>query len=189
MHTEARAAPSLAFTATMKPRTDGAHPVLSGLGFAAATYGVSLIGNLTMRGRGAPDGLWFRLLRKPKVQPPSWVFAPVWTGLYAAIAYAGWRLWRAPRSRRRTAALGLWAAQLVLNGAWTPIFFGARRPIIALADIIALDATAAACTVAAAGVDKRAAVAFTPYLGWLGFATVLNATIVSRNPSALLRHG
>ena len=171
----------------MQPRTDRAHPVLSGLGFAAATYGVGLIGNLTMRGRGAPDSLWFRMLRKPKVQPPNWVFGPVWTVLYAAIAYAGWRIWRAPKSRRRTAALGLWTTQLVLNGIWTPIFFGARRPIAALADIIALDAAAAACTASAAGVDKRAGLALAPYLGWLGFATVLNARIVAKNPSALLR--
>ncbi len=172
----------------MTEQNDRAHPVLAGLGFAAATYGIGLIGNLTMRGRGAPDSLWFRLLRKPKVQPPSWVFGPVWTALYAAVAYAGWRIWRAPASRRRTAALGLWTAQLALNGIWTPIFFGARRPIAALADVIALDAAATACAVTAAGVDKRATAAFAPYLGWLGFATVLNAKIVTKNPSALLRH-
>jgi tryptophan-rich sensory protein len=157
--------------------------VLAGIGFAAATYGVAAIGNLTMRGRGAPDRMWFRSLRKPRWQPPNWVFGPVWTALYAAIAYAGWRIWRAPKSRRRTTALGLWSAQLVLNGLWTPIFFGARRPIIALADIVALDAAATGCAIISAGVDKRAAAAFVPYLGWLGFATVLNARIVATNPT------
>jgi tryptophan-rich sensory protein len=156
------------------------------LGFVGVTAGVAAIGTLVMRGRGRPQGLWYRALRKPKFQPPSYVFGPVWTVLYATIAYSGYRIWQAPKSPQRSTALGLWAAQLILNGAWTPLFFGARKPILALGDIIALDATALAYTMTAARVDKPAAGLVAPYLGWLGFATALNAKIVAKNPSALL---
>jgi len=163
------------------------HRGLAALGFVAATAGVAALGTIVMRGRGNPKGLWFRALRKPKFQPPNYVFGPVWTVLYSAIAYAGYRIWRAPDSKQRSAALGLWAAQLILNGAWTPLFFGARKPRIALGDVIALDAAALAFTATAATVDKPAAAIIAPYLGWLGFATALNAKIVAKNPSALLR--
>lgn len=159
----------------------GVTSALAGLGFAAACLGVSLAGALTMRGRGAPNRLWFRSLRKPSYQPPSWVFGPVWTVLYGTIAYSGWRIWRAQPSPKRTRSLALWAGQLVLNGAWTPLFFGARRPELALANIVALDAAAGAYTASAARVDRTAAITFAPYLGWLGFATLLNASITVKN--------
>ncbi|HEY0251319.1 MAG TPA: TspO/MBR family protein, partial [Kofleriaceae bacterium] len=161
--------------------------VLAGLGFAAATAAVAVAGTVLMQGRGNPKSLWFRMLRKPSYQPPNWAFGPVWTVLYAAIAYSGYRIWKAPKSPERNAALGLWGAQLILNGMWTPLFFGARRPIIALADIIALDATALAYTAVAAKVDRPAAGLVVPYLGWLGFATALNGSIVANNPDFMLK--
>ena len=161
--------------------------VLAGLGFVAATAGVAAIGTALLRGRGNPNGLWFRALDKPSFQPPNRVFAPVWTVLYAAIAYSGFRIWSAPKSPERTTALGLWAAQLILNGAWTPLFFGARRPVLAMADMVVLDAAALAYTAVASRVDKTAAGLVVPYLGWLGFATALNAKIVANNPSFMLK--
>ncbi|MDB4960595.1 MAG: TspO/MBR family protein [Myxococcales bacterium] len=161
--------------------------VLGVIGFAALSYGAAAIGTLAMRGRGRPKGLWYRLLRKPSYQPPAAVFGPVWTILYGTIAYSGWKIWKAERSTARTAALGMWGVQLVLNGAWTPLFFGARRPRLALLDIIALDLAAAGYTAVARRVDVPAARAVVPYLGWLGFATVLNSRIVAETPSALLR--
>jgi tryptophan-rich sensory protein len=157
--------------------------VSSGIGFAALTYGAGLLGALWMRKR--PRGLWYRLLRKPSYQPPPWVFAPVWNVLYGAIAYSGNRLYRAPSSRARTVGLGLWAAQLALNAAWTPIFFGARRARLALLDLALLDATVAAYAAVSSRVDRRAAVAVVPYLGWLGLATALNGSIVRNNPALL----
>ena len=159
-----------------KPRS-----VLAGLGFAVASLGAGLLGTLTMRGKGSPDGAWFKALDKPAWQPPNWLFGPVWTALYAMIAYSGYRIWQAPKSRERTVALSLWGAQMVLNGAWTPLFFGARRPLVALADIGLLDATATAYAAAARRVDPKAATLVVPYLGWLGYATSLNGAIVAKN--------
>ena len=66
-------------------------------GFAALCYGAGALGVATMRGARRP-GLWFRVLRKSPVQPPDRLFGPVWSALYAAIAYSAWRIWRAPAS-------------------------------------------------------------------------------------------
>jgi tryptophan-rich sensory protein len=160
--------------------------VLVGLGLAALCYGVSALGAATMRGRGRPRGAWFALLRKGKAQPPARVFAPVWLVLYGTIAFSAWRVWRARASPERTRALRWWAAQLGLNAAWTPLFFGLRRPVTALADIGLLDAAAGSYAAAAAKVDRVAAIAVLPYLGWLGFATYLNGAIVVKNRRALI---
>jgi translocator protein len=159
----------------------------AGLLFGALCAGAAVVGTMTMRGRGRPGSLWFRSLRKPRAYPPNWLFGPAWTVLYGLIAYSGYRVWRAPRSRARTAALSLWGAQLVLNGAWTPLFFGARRPRLALADLVALDASVAAYTGVAARVDPRASQLFAPYAVWLAYASYLNAGIVANNPRFLLR--
>jgi translocator protein len=160
---------------------DRSRNTLAALGFAALSYGAAALGVLTMRGRGRPDGPWFRSRRKPAFQPPNSVFAPVWTVLYGTLAYSGWRIWRAEKSPDRTRALKLWGTQLALNAAWTPLFFGARQPALALADIGALDVAAGAYAAAAAKVDKQAALVVTPYLAWLGFASTLNASIVVKN--------
>ena len=157
------------------------HSVLAGLGFATAVAGTALLGRSTMLGKGRPEGMWFRTRRKPSFQPPNWVFGPVWALLYGTIAYSGLRLWRTPPSAGRSRALKLWGAQLALNAAWTPLFFGARRPSVALADLVALDTAASVYAVCAYKVDRRAAIVVGPYLGWLGFATVLNASIVVKN--------
>lgn len=168
-------------SSTRRDRVTRPRGALAALGFGALSYGVSALGALVMKKRGPVDRIWYRALPKPSFQPPSWVFGPVWTALYGAIAYSGYRIWRAPKSPERSRALGLWGAQLALNGAWTPLFFGGRRPRLALADIVALDATATAYAAAAGKVDKRAAAVVTPYLAWLAFATTLNGSIVAKS--------
>ena len=154
------------------------------LGFGALAAGAAALGGLMMRGKGRPDGGWYRSLRKPAFQPPNWVFGPVWSVLYATIAYAGWRTWKAKASPERSRALALWGAQLGLNALWTPLFFGARRPALALADLAALDATATGFATVARRVDPAATKVFVPYLAWLAFATALNTAIVAKNPRA-----
>jgi tryptophan-rich sensory protein len=153
--------------------------------FAALAYGAGALGFATMRRK--PESLWYRMLRKPAFQPPSWVFGPVWNVLYGAIAYAGWRVFEAPPSPQRSAALRWWGAQLALNAAWTPLFFGLQRPRAALADLALLDGAATSFALTAAKVDERAAAATLPYLAWLGFATALNTSIVRNNPRLLAR--
>jgi translocator protein len=147
--------------------------------FAAATALAAGLGAVsTRRGRG----LWYRALRKPPGQPPPQVFGPVWTALYGLMSASAYRVSRTPPSPARSRALGLWWKQLALNAAWSPLFFGAHRARLALADLVALAATLADYTRTAAKVDRPAAWLMAPYLGWLGYAGYLNLGIVRRNP-------
>jgi tryptophan-rich sensory protein len=124
---------------------------------------------------------WYRRLRKPRHTPPSWVFGPVWTTLYAASAIAAWRVWRSAPSAARTRTLALWGVQHALNAAWSPLFFGAHRTRAALADVGALLATSAAFVREARGVDRTASWLMTPYVGWIAYASSLNAGVVMKN--------
>jgi translocator protein len=142
--------------------------------FAGMTAGAAWLGALSM---GSSSDDWYDGLRKPRLNPPKAVFGPVWSGIYSLIAYSGYRVWRTPRSRRRRAALGLWGTQLVLNAAWSPLFFGLRNPLAAFVDLASLFGTVTAYTAVARKLDKPAALMMVPYLGWLAFAGYLNEEI------------
>jgi len=130
-----------------------------------------------------PGSDWYRALAKPPFQPPAWVFGPAWTLLYALMGVAAWRVWRvratAPRARR---GLGVFAAQLAVNAAWSPVFFGAHAVGTALAVIVTLAALVTWTVVEFRRVDRTAAAMLLPYLAWVLFATVLNAAILRLNP-------
>lgn len=152
---------------------------------AAAVFGgsvaaVAAAGSIFNPGRSATRE-WYDALEKPPFNPPDFVFAPVWTVLYVLIAVSGARVWRSAPGNARTAALRWWAAQLLLNGAWSPLFFGAKRPAIALADIVLMLVAIGAYVRTARRVDKTAAWLMAPYLGWVAFATILNGEIVRLN--------
>ena len=127
-------------------------------------------------------GTWYQGLEKPFFTPPDWLFAPVWTLLYVLMAVAAWRVWRtygdAP-SRRN--ALRLFAAQLALNLAWSFLFFGARSPSFALADIVVLEIVILLCMRSFARLDRGAALLLLPYAAWVAYAAVLNGAIVLLN--------
>lgn len=123
---------------------------------------------------------WYRQLRRPSFSPPPWVFGPVWTVLYALMGVAAW-LVAGGRAQGRRAALGAFLAQLVLNAAWTPIFFGLRRPGLALAEITVTLVAVAATTLLFLRQRLAAGLLLVPYLAWVSFATVLNAEIWRRN--------
>ena len=108
----------------------------------------------------------------------------VWTALYALMAYSGWRVWRSESSPARSRALFLWASQLTSNAAWTKLFFGDHRPMLALADVALLESQVVRYIATANKVDRAAALCFVPYAGWVAFATVLNAEIARLNPDA-----
>ena len=120
---------------------------------------------------------WYRGLRKPRFNPPAWVFGPVWTVLYTLMAVAAWMMTVAPGSGSRTAGLVLFAVQLGLNLGWPWIFFRLHAPGTALAELIVLWAAIAATTALFWRVDEAAAWLMLPYLGWTAFAAVLNGAI------------
>lgn len=124
---------------------------------------------------------WYGQLDRPWFNPPDWVFGPVWTFLYALIGVAAWRVWRTDPSEARTRALRWWAVQLALNALWTPLFFGAQVPELALAEILLLAASVVATVVAFRAVDRLATWMLLPYLGWVLYATLLNGAIAVMN--------
>ncbi|MGY1455738.1 TspO/MBR family protein [Streptomyces sp. SS8] len=140
--------------------------------FTALAYAAAAVGALA----AADSGRVYQSLDRPAWAPPPWLFGPVWTVLYALIALSAWLVWRA-RGPRARAALGLWGVQLLLNAAWTPLFFGARRYGLAFADICLLLAAAGATAVAFHRVRPVAAYLLAPYLLWTAFAAALNLSI------------
>jgi benzodiazapine receptor len=126
-------------------------------------------------------GEWYRGLSKPFWTPPNWLFGPVWSVLYIMIAVAGWLVWRADPG---SPALWLWGLQLLLNGAWSWLFFGRRRMDLAFADLVAMWLTIAAFIVVALPLSQIAGLLFVPYLVWVTIAGALNLTVWRMNPQA-----
>ena len=123
-------------------------------------------------------GPWYETLRKPSWTPPKWAFPTVWTVLYVMIACAGWLVWDAGGW---SLALFFWALQIVLNAAWSALFFGQRRMDLALGDI-ALLWLAIACFIAVAWpMSQLAAILFLPYLAWVTAAGLLNFSVLRLN--------
>ena len=147
---------------------------LSLLPFMLAVAAVALIGGLAAGSAGST----YRALELPPFAPPSWLFGPVWSVLYVMIGVAGWLLWRA---RGWDAALTLWSVQLVLNLAWTPLFFAGGRYTVALVDIVVLALMILALIALAWTRSRVAAWLLVPYAAWVCFATALNAGIVVLN--------
>ena len=143
--------------------------------FLALGTFVLLVAAAAFFGAQFEPGTWYASLRKPPLNPPNWVFGPVWSALYLAIAISGWLVWRAgPGS---LAPLSLWAAQLVLNAGWSFLFFGLRRPGVALLDIVALLLVLFLTTSSFFRVGRAAGALLLPYAAWVSFAAYLNAGI------------
>ena len=120
---------------------------------------------------------WYAALSKPTFTPPDWVFAPVWTSLYALMAFAFWRVLRAPETSQRRTAIILFALMLVLNAAWSWMFFGANSPVLGLINIGPQLAIIGATIVAFWSLDRVASLSLLPLAVWVAFAAVLNFSI------------
>jgi translocator protein len=136
--------------------------------FLIVVLGVGFSIGLTIR-----PGAWYASLNKPSFTPPNWVFGPAWTIVYILIAVAGWRV--ALTEGFRSTAFILWGLQMILNWAWTPTFFGAHLILPGLVIILSLFTVAVMFMVRAR--DRLAAWCFGPYVGWLCYASSLNAAI------------
>jgi tryptophan-rich sensory protein len=128
-----------------------------------------------------PNSEWYRSLDKPAWQPPPAAFPVVWTSLYALIAFATARALDRMTPTERARFWRAYALNLGLNAGWTLVFFGARRPRLALVEIAALNASNLALLRRAWRSDRLAGTALLPYVVWTGFATVLNRSIAARN--------
>jgi benzodiazapine receptor len=126
--------------------------------------------------RYAP-GEWYSGLNKPSLNPPAFIFAPVWTVLYILMGISAWLVWIRGKNRKRLLPLSVFAAQLVLNALWSYLFFGLRRPDLGFIDIVAMLALIWVTVILFLKVRRAAGLLLVPYLAWVSFATVLNYQI------------
>lgn len=133
--------------------------------FIVATFCAPLAGMWSL------PGAWYAALVKPTWNPPAWIFGPAWSLLYTLMAVAAWLVWQRNGWRR---PLLLYCLQLVLNAAWTPLFFGAHELGWALVEIVALWIAILLTLLSFRRVSSLAAWLFAPYLAWVTFATALN---------------
>jgi tryptophan-rich sensory protein len=124
---------------------------------------------------------WYPMLHKPSWTPPSRLFGPVWTILYLMMAIAAWLVWRRRGFVSVHSPLVLFAFQLALNAAWSPLFFGLKNPSAGLLDIVPLWAAILATIVAFWKISPAAGALLVPYWLWVGFATALNFAIWKMN--------
>lgn len=139
-----------------------------------AAFIIAVVGIGGIIGTQFLPGEWYASLNKPPFNPPNWVFGPAWFTLYALIAIAGWRI---VMIDPRSTAMKIWYAQMVLNFAWSPVWFGAHLIWPAYALIMVIWLLIIAFIVTARRLDKPAAWLFAPYLLWVSFASTLNLTI------------
>lgn len=128
-----------------------------------------------------PDA-WYAALEKPALTPPNWIFGPVWTTLYVLMAIAAGRVWSKTSGAAVTAPLGLYFAQLLLNGLWSILFFGWHRPDLAFYDLVGLWLCIVAMLVAFFRKDRLAGAILVPYVLWVSFASYLNFGLWRLNP-------
>jgi translocator protein len=119
-------------------------------------------------------GEWYAGLVKPSWNPPSSVFAPVWSTLYILMGVAAWLVWRKFGFAGAPVALGLFVFQLVLNALWSYLFFGLHQPAVAFVEIVVLWLAILATTIGFWRVSVQAGVLLLPYLSWVAFASALN---------------
>lgn len=141
----------------------------------ALTFSAALLGSLFTR-NAISD--WYANLNKPSFNPPGWLFGPVWTALYVLMAVSAAIVWHKGLDKAAVRiALALFLLQLILNGLWTPLFFGLRMPLVAFIEIVLLWASIGLTILAFARVSLAAAVLLLPYILWTSFAAVLNLSI------------
>ena len=147
--------------------------------------GTILLGYLSslFSGSGADDP-WFAALDKPAIFPPPAVFGIVWTILYAMIGFAAAIVASARGAIGRGIALVLFAIQLALNLAWSPIFFGAHEMSGALVLLVVLIVAVSATTAQFFRIRRLAGWLMVPYAAWILFAAVLNWQFLKMNPDA-----
>jgi tryptophan-rich sensory protein len=125
-------------------------------------------------------GAWYAALEKPAWNPPNWLFGPAWAVLYTSIAVAAWLVWREVGFGPQ---IWLWFGSLLLNAAWSWLFFGLRRMDLAFFELVVFWLSILAMVLAFFPVSAAAGWLLVPYLAWVSFAGFLNWTLWRMNPA------
>ncbi len=124
---------------------------------------------------------WYNQLQKPSFNPPNWLFGPVWTMLYILMGVSLYIIIRREPSAERERALLFFTAQLVLNFFWSIIFFYYKRLGFALIEIAVLWFFIIGMIISFIAVNPLAGYLQIPYLCWVSFASILNASVWQLN--------
>lgn len=136
----------------------------------------------TLGGTMTDLGPWYQNLQKPSLQPPDWLFGPVWTVIFALAALSAATAWRdAPRREDREWLIGLFALNGFLNILWSLLFFRMQRPDWALIEVFVLWLSVLLLMIVLGRYSRIAALLLAPYLAWVSFATLLNWQVVELN--------
>jgi tryptophan-rich sensory protein len=120
---------------------------------------------------------WYRNIDKPSWNPPSAIFAPVWTVLYLSMAISAWLVWQYRQRKSVQLPMMVFFIQLLLNAAWSGLFFGLQNPGLAFVEICILWLAILTTTLLFWRVRAIAGAILLPYILWVSFAAVLNYTI------------
>ena len=125
---------------------------------------------------------WYAALAKPALDPPGWVFGPVWTLLYALMGLAAFWVWKKGWHKKEVkVALSLFIFQLLLNVLWSLVFFGLHSPLWAFVNIVLMWLAIVATMIAFWKISRPAFYLLVPYILWVTFAAYLNLAIVMLN--------
>lgn len=124
---------------------------------------------------------WYAGINKPFFNPPSWIFAPVWTTLYLLMGIAFYLIWNSEKGEEKSKAIKLFLIQLILNSLWSIFFFGLQIPWLAFAEIIILWIFIFLTIKSFTQINKNASYLLYPYLAWVSFASILNFSIAILN--------
>ena len=125
---------------------------------------------------------WYATLAKPALNPPSWIFGPVWTTLYLLMGIAAFLVWKKGWEHKGVkVALGVFIFQLILNAAWSIIFFGLHSPLWAFVDIVLMWISIVWTMILFYKISKPAMWLLAPYILWVSFAAYLNYSILILN--------
>ena len=131
---------------------------------------------------------WFASLAKPSFSPPNWIFAPVWTALFALMGISFYLIWDllskstdASKKRNIRKAISIYFVQLALNVIWSIIFFGLHDPGAAFIEIVMLWFAIIVTIAIFYKISKTASYLLLPYLAWVSFAAYLNYAIWQLN--------
>ena len=121
---------------------------------------------------------WYQTLVRPALNPPSWVFGPVWIALYFLMGIALYLVWQKGLKRKEVkVAMAVFGVQLVLNSVWSIVFFGMQNPGLAFVDIILLWISILLSIILFYKISKPASYLLIPYILWVSFASYLNYAI------------
>jgi len=124
---------------------------------------------------------WYTTLNKPIFNPPNWLFGPVWTLLFILIGLSFYFVWIENFGKQKKIAIGIYSFQLILNLLWSFLFFGLKKPFLALIEIFFLWMVIITNLIMFYKISKKAGLLLIPYLLWVTFAAILNLFIFVLN--------